>query len=259
MGSDVLDEQHWARTPAGNVILRLIEKWDAGVTEHGDIALSFISTLGNDPAIASGAPARAQFICTREDARAIAQMLLRTLAYSEAVQASDFAAFRSRIRSKALRALADDWNAARGKRRMPTWKDISPDLTSLYLSGMWGFDRDPASGEFIGRLAGRTIMQGYRKNVLGTPLRDLYPPQAYETAHAGFTRILAQPACCLCSGKLFRVGDKVVEGERLILPIGADPEHPDGVLGASWYENYSGGHVTAHMEPLTDRTDWCQV
>ena len=38
---------------------------------------------------------------------------------------------------------------------------------------MWGFDRDPASGEFVGRLAGRTIMLGYRKNVLGTPLRDL--------------------------------------------------------------------------------------
>ena len=53
MGHEILDKQ-WTRTPDGKVILRLIEEWEAGVTEHGDVAFSFVSTVGNDPGIATG-------------------------------------------------------------------------------------------------------------------------------------------------------------------------------------------------------------
>src|SRR5215469_9685878 len=85
--SDERGNPSWARTADGKVMLRLIEEWETGLTEHGDVALSLTSTLGNDPQVQSGETYRSQFICTRDDAKAIAHMILRTLAFSEAKQA----------------------------------------------------------------------------------------------------------------------------------------------------------------------------
>ena len=259
MGADTFNAQSWARTSGGKIILRLIEEWDAGVTEHGDIAVSFTSTIGNDPDLPAGERHRSQFICTREDARAIAHMILRTLAFSEAGETSGFAAFRNRIQSPALRALADDWNRARGKRRMPAWSDINPTSSAPYLANMWGFDHDRATGAFTGRLAGSAIMLALGKSLLGTPLRDIYPPPVFETAHAHLTRVVAEPACVRYSGAIGRLGDLLIEGERLILPIGDDPDQPDGVLGAAHHDNQSLLRAPQKIELVSDITDWCSL
>ena len=255
VGSNIFDEQQWARTPSGKIILRLIEEWEAGVTEHGDIALSFTSTLGNDPDMAAGEEHRAQFICTRDDARAIAQMLLRAIAFSETEQPSGFDHFVSRIKSPALQAVARHWNQARRERRMPSWEDIRLDTLGPHLGRIWGFDYDAAAGTFTGRLAGSNIMLGFGKSFLGTPLRDLHPPHVFEAAQANFLQIVTEPACCLWSGKLFRLDDKVIEGERLILPMAAGGKAA-GLLGASDYENYPLSRRPEHAELIHDTVDW---
>ncbi len=254
-----LDSQDWARTPDGKVILRLIEEWEAGATQDGDIALCLTSRLGNDPGLLSGERHRAQFICTRDDARAIAHMILRTLAFSQMEQTSGFAAFQHRIQAPALRALIEDWNKARRNRRMPSWGDFKPAADAPYLGGIWAFNHDRASGEFIGRLAGKNIMLGFGKSLLGTPLRALHPPHVYDQAHASFIGVISQPACLRFSGGLFKIGDKIVKGERLILPMGVDPEQPDGVLGASWYEGYPLQRTPDKAELLHERADWCAL
>lgn len=256
---DERGNRSWSRTADGKVILRLIEEWDAGLTEHGDIALCLTSTLGNDPDVPSGETYRSQFICTREDAMAIAHMILRTLAFSEAEQASDFATFRARIRSPALRALADDWNAARGTRRMPFWDDVRPDATAPYLGSMWAFDYHRGSGEFTGRLAGSAIMQNFGRSFLGTSLRDLHTAPAFETAQAVLMRTVSEPACSRWSGGLYKIGDKIVEGERLLLPMGADAAHPDGVLGASQFDSFPLSHKHGQIVVMADIAEWYRI
>jgi hypothetical protein len=259
VGSNIFDEQEWARTPSGKIILRLIEEWEAGVTEHGDIALSFTSTLGNDPGMTAGEEHRAQFICTREDARAIAQMLLRAIAFSESGQASGFDNFVSRIKSPALRAVARHWNQARGDRQMPSWDEIKLDTLGPQLGRIWAFDYDAGTSAFIGRLAGSNIMLGFGKSFLSTPLRDLHSAaHVFEECQANFLQIVSEPACCLWSGKLFRMGDKIVEGERLILPMGAGGK-AIGILGASDYQNYPLSRTPEHVELIHDSVDWCRL
>ena len=255
VGSNIFDEQQWARTPSGKIILRLIEEWEAGVTEHGDIALSFTSSLGNDPDMAAGEEHRAQFICTREDARAIAQMLLRAIAFSETGQASGFEQFVSQIKSPALQAVARHWDQARGERRMPRWDDIKLDRLGPHLGRIWAFDYDAAAGSFTGRLAGSNIMLGFGKGFLGTPLSELHPPHVFEQAQAAFLEVVTGPACCLWSGKLFRMGEKVVTGERLILPMGPG-DKAMGLLGASDYQNYPLSRTPEHAELIHDSVDW---
>jgi hypothetical protein len=209
--------------------------------------------------MATGEKHRSQFICTREDARAIADMILRTLAFSQVEQSSDFAAFRGRIQAPALRALAEDWNKARRNRRVPTWGDFKPAPDAPYLGGMWAFDFDRTRDEFIGRLAGKHIMLGLGRSFLGTPLRTLHGPKVYDEARAGFARVLSGPAAVRYSGQLFRVGEQIIEGERLILPMGSDPDAPDGVLGASWYEGFPLMRTPDAYELMHDRADWCAL
>lgn len=256
---DSFSTQRWARNADGDIILNLIEGWDAGVTEHGDIAMSFTATHGNDPEALAADNGRAQFLCTREDARQIAHMILRALAYSDAADTSGFTALQGRIQSPALRALADDWNTARGARRMPGWRDIRPEPTAPYLGGLWGYDYDQRSGAFTGRVAGSTIAVAYGRNYLGKPLSELYLPHVAEFVRSHLMRIVSEPACALYSGKLFRMGEQVVEGERLVLPLGDDGEHPDGVLGASHYAGFPLSHVPEPVEFISDIADWCRV
>ena len=186
-------------------------------------------------------------------------MLLEALALPEAGKPSDFIAFRDRIQSPALRALADDWNEARGTRRMPDWSDIKPSPTAPYLGGIWAIDYDRTDQEFFGRLAGSNIVLHTGQTYLGTSLRDLYLPHVYELVRAHLLRVISEPACVRYTGKLFRTADQIVEGERLVLPMGADAQNPDGVLGASHYDNSPLSHIAAPVELLSDVAHWCKV
>jgi hypothetical protein len=255
MGSDLVNQPQWRRTPDGDVILRTIDNWKAGVTEHGDIAICFTTGQGTDPA-APGEQSRAQFICTQEDARAIAQLLLRVVVLSGKEQAAGWDTFCARIQSPALKALAEDWNKARGTRRMPAWGDIAPNASTPYLGGLWAFDYHPGTGDFTGRLAGASIMLAYHRNYQGVSLRELYLPHVRELAEAHLMRVVSEPACVHYTGKIFKRGDLTMEGERLILPMGADPDHPQGVLGATDFEKHPLSHTHEPIEFISDMADW---
>lgn len=255
MESDISKQPHWRRTPEGEVDLRLIEEWRAGLTEHGDIAISLTSSAGTDTSLPPDEKSRSQFICTRDDAKLIAEVILAALASSEP-DSESFEAFADRIKSPALRALADDWNAARSGRRMPSFNDIKPSATAPYLGGIWAFDYHRESGEITGRLAGASITLGYRKDYHGASLGELYLPHVRELAQAHLMRVMSEPACVLYSGKIFRRRDITIEGERLVLPMGADPDHPDGVLGATHFESHPLSHAGEPIEFISDIADW---
>jgi hypothetical protein len=170
---------------------------------------------------------------------------------------SDFTAFRNKIQAPSLRAIADHWNAARGSHRMPGWAQFKPSAVASHLGGLWSFDYAPASGEFTGRMAGSNIMVGFGKSFMGTPLRDLHPPHVFEEARRIFTRIVTEPACVRFSGKLFKVGETVEEGERIALPMGTEAG-VEGVLGASHYD-YPVLRTPDKLELLHDIADWCRL
>jgi hypothetical protein len=72
-------------------------------------------------------------------------------------------------------------------------------------------------------------------------------------------RTVSEPACSRWSGDLYRVGDEIVEGERLVLPIGADAAHPDGVLGASHYDDFPLSHKHGQIMVLGDIAEWYRI
>ena len=73
--SDIGD---WLRDERGLIGLSPVEGWVAGVTEHGDIALSLQSHGDNEAENYS-----AQFVCSASDAMGIAKTLVRAVAMAD--------------------------------------------------------------------------------------------------------------------------------------------------------------------------------
>ena len=149
---------------------------------------------------------------------------------------TDFEAFDAKINSPALRAVAGHWNEARKARKMPSWSQLRPSTLAPHLGLVWAFKYDRSSGAFTARLAGNRMMVGFGKSFRGTPLHELHPPAIFQWIHEGLTRVVSEPACYRSSGRLFKAGGRLVEGERIVLPLGTDDTGADGALGASDYD-----------------------
>lgn len=149
---------------------------------------------------------------------------------------TDFEAFDAKIASPALRAVAEHWNDARKGQKMPSWSQLRPSTLAPHLGLVWAFKYDRSRGEFTARLAGNRMMVASGKSLRGTPLQQLHAPAIFQWVHEGLTRVVSEPACYRSRGQLFKVGGRMVEGERVVLPLGTDENGADGALGASDYD-----------------------
>jgi hypothetical protein len=167
-------------------------------------------------------------------------------------------AFKSTIASSPLRAVFNHWHGARQKHQLPVWSELSPASLASYVPTIWAFDYDRSTNEFTAFYAANSIVAGFAKSFLGTRLRDLHSGQAFEEAQATLLRVVSEPACCRWGGKLFKYEGKIVEGERIILPIGNKDQSPVGIVGASYYE-HPGTHAAGNVELIHDVGDWCRL
>ncbi len=173
---------------------------------------------------------------------------------SDVVRDPSFTLFRSNIASPALRAVADHWLAARAEKRMPSWADLSPAAMAPHLTKIWTFRYDSATDEFYARLAGNRIMVGFGQSFRGTPLKDLHSPEVYQKCFANQKRLITEPTIFRSSGRIFKVGDQVIRGERIALPLATDGYHGDGTLGATEYDFKILGRLD--IELIYENEEW---
>jgi len=164
-----------------------------------------------------------------------------------------FPAFRARIVSPSLQAVADYWQLLRGTEAMPAWADLSPSHLAPHLKLMWFFNYNSTTGEFAARLASNRAMRGFHKSFRGTPLKELHPPHIYQLSQAHMTKLVSDPAAYYCSGHLFKVGSQAFEGERIMLPLGSDRLRGDGVLGAT---DFPMRPADGEVELLVGQIEW---
>ena len=167
-----------------------------------------------------------------------------------------FSTFRGRIESAALQAIADHWEEARGQNIMPSWGDLRPSSIAPYLTRIWSYRYDRATGEFTSRLAGNQVTLGFGVSFRGTPLRDIHPPHLYEQVQERMTRLVLGPCLYRLKGELFRQGDYVTHGERIVLPLASDGIHCDGTLGASDYPAPPPSSQNRPVELIMENEEW---
>ncbi len=144
----------------------------------------------------------------------------------------DFAAV---IESRALRDVALHWQAARGGRRMPGWRDIDPAAIAPYLGIVWSWKYDRGSDSFTGRLAGDEITRAFGKDLRGKKMEDFFAGWQYDRIFARHKRVVTEPAFAHGSGPVFIHAERYGIGERIIMPLAADGIRGDGIFGATIY------------------------
>lgn len=107
---------------------------------------------------------------------------------------SGFEEFEQKLTSKALRAIAGHWDNSRAGRLMPSWGDLDRDVLEQHFALLWGFQFEPSSQEFVGRLAGTHVKEWLGANFWGARLREIHPLGVYEQAQLFLSKVLKVPA-----------------------------------------------------------------
>ncbi len=150
-----------------------------------------------------------------------------------------FQDFHDSIRSPDLRRVAAHWQAARGSRFLPAWRDIDAVEIGPQLRTIWAWRYDRAAEAFTGRLAGEDILTIFGKQMHGVPMTEYFPPEIYQAFFAWMQRVVVEPSFAHGSGLIYRRLGRNFAGERIILPLAEDGIHGDGIIGASSYESVS--------------------
>lgn len=146
-----------------------------------------------------------------------------------------FQDFFTAIKSPGLRHIAQHWNAARGAKHMPGWKDIEPAAIAAYLHIVWSWKYDKEQDLFTGRLAGETIIDALGANLQGKRMQDFFTGKRFEGIFLRNRRVVTEPALVRETGHVFLLADRYGLGERIIMPLAADGIHGDGIFGATIY------------------------
>src|ERR1700733_1912825 len=136
-----------------------------------------------------------------------------------APSAGNFQRLLDAVSSPTLRAIAQHWHDARGQKPMPTWTDLSSSVLSPHFKWLWGFQHDPRSDDFTGRLAGANIRDWLGANFWGASLKDIHPPNVFKESHQLLSGIISRPAAARMNGRLFISAGETVTGERIALPL----------------------------------------
>lgn len=146
-----------------------------------------------------------------------------------------FEAFLSRIDDPALRRVAAHWQAVRGDRRLPAWKNIDPLAIARDLPIVWSWQYDRGTDRFTGRLSGEEINKAFGRSLRGVPMQDFFKDWEYEKIFARHRRVVTEPCFAHGRGPVFIHARRYGDGERIILPLADDGENGDGIIGATVY------------------------
>jgi hypothetical protein len=166
----------------------------------------------------------------------------------------DFRQFRQTVASPALQAVVAHWDEARDGAAMPSWEQLRPARIAKHLPLVWAYKYE--EGQFFGRLAGGRITRAFDKNFRGLPLNQALQPHVAARSHELMSRIVCEPVIYRCTGNLFRHGDRIIEGERIALPLADASGAGGGVLGASAYNYPDYSADDGPVELILDSAEW---
>ena len=146
-----------------------------------------------------------------------------------------FQAFFDSIQSEALRTLARQWEAARGTRRMPAFRDIDPVEIGRHLRYVWSWRYDRVADGFTGRLAGEEIDRAFGKSLRGMKMTEFYTPEVFAIVFPRHRRVVTEPGFMHGTGMVFARMGYTMAGERIGLPLAEDGEIGDGIIGGTFY------------------------
>lgn len=133
----------------------------------------------------------------------------------------------------ALQDLLDHWRDMCGDRLMPSWCDIDPAALVPHLPYLWSWTYDRVRDSFTGRIAGEEINAMFGKSLRHMPMAVFFKDWDYPAIFQRHKRVVSDPSICVVTGPVYSRAAGRLYGQRLILPLAADGENADGIIGVT--------------------------
>ncbi len=166
-----------------------------------------------------------------------------------------FEVFERAIAAEPLKQVARHWNAVRGDRPMPGWRDIRPSAIVAQLPILWSWKYNAADDSFTGRLAGDAIEAIIGKSLRGAAMTDIFGSVRYQAIFDRLHRVVTGPFLFHGHGLVFRHLDRYGTGERIILPLSDGGNGADGIVGATVYETATGA-ISPELVEAGEAEEW---
>lgn len=137
------------------------------------------------------------------------------------------------LRAPDLRRLAAIWCAIRDGAPVPERRRFDPLSVPRLMPHLWLLAHDPETGRCVYRLAGEEINAVYGGSVKGRELAEVIAPDGLSKVRARVVATLETPALVHVIGRVYLEADRLLVGERLILPLADETGTPRFALGAT--------------------------
>jgi hypothetical protein len=137
-----------------------------------------------------------------------------------------------------LRWVYDYWHAlAVAAGGLPSIQAFDPLHLSRLLSNLWILEVAPDTHRFRMRLAGESINAVYRRNIGGHYFSEVFQPSEVALMVTRYSRALTEPAIVRAIGAVYVAAGRLIQGERLALPMLGRTGLTDTMLGATFYDD----------------------
>ena len=140
------------------------------------------------------------------------------------------------VQAGPLRELATAWLEARGEAAMPQRRAFDPLSVPALMPRLWLCAHDPGTGRFTYRLAGEQINSVYGGSIRGRDLAEVIPASGLDIVERRFRAAIEGPAFVHVIGRIYLQSDRLLVGERLILPLADEAGGARFLLGATMVE-----------------------
>lgn len=138
---------------------------------------------------------------------------------------------------------------------MPSFADIDPIEIPRVLPYIWICDYDSERDTFRYRLSGEAINTFYGFNLKHRTLAEVVPVARFAKVQARYLRVVRLPAAVHNAGLVYADQGRSYQGERLILPLGRDGLHADGLIGVTYW-NWGQGVLDLPRESAQVYKEW---
>lgn len=157
-----------------------------------------------------------------------------------------------------LRDFVSYWASCRNGGIMPSFSEIDPvdipwALPQIYIL------RVIAGGDFSYRLAGEGIAQRYNRSLKGVRISELFTEGSAHEILGRWRRVVSEPAGYYSYAQHATSRGSIVRSRRVILPLGADGQNPDHVIGLSVFEDLSVSRDTFLDDMITHSVRWADL
>lgn len=143
---------------------------------------------------------------------------------------------RAELNEPRLEGFVASWDAVRGDREVPRWRDLDIPGMKEVLPYIWAWEYRRDTDMFIGKLAGEEIMTVIGRGFRGARAHEFYAPEQYRAVYDWSRRVVVERVGVVIGGRVYSHMGSSALGQRVGLPVALHGDEADIILGVTLFD-----------------------